>query len=133
MERWHESEVGNGKRQVGLLWGPAFRCCHPATVVLYIHFGEERGGTKALAQQRAELLGEAGGRRQSCWNLPHLPVVQERHRGAVALVPVVSVQVCGSSQELPCWAWWIAPPSSISMGSQFLQLEEMENRTSVRS
>lgn len=91
MERWHESEVGNGKRQVGLLWGPAFRCCHPATVVLYIHFGEELGGTKALAQQRAELLSEAGGRRQSCWNLPHLPVVQERHRGAVALVPVISV------------------------------------------
>lgn len=52
MERWQESEVGNGKRQVGLLWEPAFGCCHAATVVLYIHFGEERGGAPRLLHSR---------------------------------------------------------------------------------
>lgn len=39
----------------------------------------------------AELLSKAGGWCQSCWNVPHPPVVQEWHRGAVALVPVVGV------------------------------------------
>lgn len=42
-------------------------------------------------KQKAELLGEAGVRGQSCWHLHHLPVVQQGHRGAVALVPVVGV------------------------------------------
>lgn len=66
-------------------------CCHPGPLVLYRHFGEDLGGSKALAQQRAKLLGKAGGWCQSCWDMPHLPVVQERHGGAVALVPVVGV------------------------------------------
>lgn len=82
-------EMGRDKQSYCRSWH--LGCCHPGPVVFYTHFGEEQGGSRALAQQRAELFSEAGVWCQSCWDVPHLPVVQEGHRGAVALVPVVGV------------------------------------------
>lgn len=68
-------------------WG----CWHPGALMMWIGTGCCGALTQGAAPSRAQLLGEAGGGSERGRGVLHLAVVQQRHGGGVALVPVVGV------------------------------------------